>query len=197
MHKISKHLHNFSLILSALVLVFTATMLRGTVGKISDYFSKEIVSTRKPLNDFLSSVESIEKDFKWDNLISTQEIETDEYFMITFRPKEQSATQPVGCIHAAYYSDPGSKVPHTPDVCYRQAGATIKEIRTIQVDLLYLIPKFTITFTRLVVWSSIHKCRSGPCQWISYNIEIEVRIVWAVLDILVKCVRGQFGQPPR
>lgn len=34
-----------------------------------------------------------------------------------------------------YYADPHTKVPHTPDVCYRQSGAIVHGQRTIHVDV--------------------------------------------------------------
>lgn len=135
MLKMSKHLHNISLILSALLLVFTATMLRGTIAKLSDYFTKQTVPARKPLKTFVDSVESIEKNFQWKDQAVTQEIETDDCFLIKFESQDQSVAKHGGYIHAAYYSQPGSKVPHTPDVCYRQAGSIIKEIQKIPINL--------------------------------------------------------------
>jgi len=34
-----------------------------------------------------------------------------------------------------YYSDPASKVPHTPDVCYRQAGTIVEKMENIEIDV--------------------------------------------------------------
>jgi len=135
MSKISKHLHNLTLLLSASVLIFTATMLRSSIGKLSAYFTKQTVSTRKPLNVFYDSLASIEKKYEWKNEITTQEIETDEYFLIELFEKHRNTSRRKGYVSGLYYSDPSSKVPHTPDVCYRQAGSIIREIRTIPIEL--------------------------------------------------------------
>jgi hypothetical protein len=50
-----------------------------------------------------------------------------------------------------YYSDPRDKVPHTPDVCARQAGAIVRELSAITVDIPSLGPELSPIRGRFVL----------------------------------------------
>jgi hypothetical protein len=58
--------------------------------------------------------------------IPPDDIETDEYAIIRLTAEDTEQRPKEIVLFVTYYSDPNSKVPHTPDVCYRQAGADFK-----------------------------------------------------------------------
>jgi len=120
-------------IFSAAVLGIAAVGLRPGVKALSEYYAKEPIEVRRPLKEFdISCLPSFESGWVSSN-IPPDEIETDEYAIIRFI-REQGEPREV-VLFVTYYSDPRSKVPHTPDVCYRQGGAVVKEMKNITIDI--------------------------------------------------------------
>lgn len=63
---------------------------------------------------------------------------TDDWFSYGFAPRDhprpERADVPV-ILFVTYYNDPRDTVPHTPEVCYRQAGAEIASMKVIPLDV--------------------------------------------------------------
>jgi len=68
---------------------------------------------------------------------SGDDVGTDEVFSHWFREKrarETGRSDSKLLLFVTYYSDPRDRVPHTPEVCYRQGSATVQNMRTIAVE---------------------------------------------------------------
>ena len=122
-------------LLSAAVLTVVAIGLRPAVKALAEHYRKEPINIRKPLKEFdISRLPSFKSG--WGNSsIPPDDIETDEYVIIRFTREDLSKEPKEVVLFVTYYSDPLSKVPHTPDVCYRQGGATVREMKNIIVDI--------------------------------------------------------------
>ena len=58
-----------------------------------------------------------------------------------YRGRTPAGTAGHAFLFVTYYSDPEDKVPHTPEVCYRQVGTVIRDSRTVTVDTPALLPE--------------------------------------------------------
>lgn len=132
---LSKSLLSAGFLFSAAVLGVAAVGLRPGVEALSKHYAKEPIPVRKPLSEFdalrLPSFAAgwIRED------IPPEEIETDEFAIIRLTRRQIAEGPKEVVLFVTYYSDPKSKVPHTPDVCYRQGGAILKEMKNIAIDI--------------------------------------------------------------
>jgi len=129
-------------LLSVFVLVLAGIGLRPTMNALAEHYRKESIAIRRPLKEFDASRLPFLRD-GWGILPIdvTDDIETDEYFFAHLL-KPVINKEKKGQLFITYYSDPGSKVPHTPDVCGRQAGAVVKDISILTIDTPQLPPKY-------------------------------------------------------
>jgi len=78
------------------------------------------------------------------------DVGTTEAALLHLREKDQQNKNDHSFLLVTYYSDPDDKVPHTPEVCYRQAGATVRELSTLTLDTPELAPDHPRIQIRLV-----------------------------------------------
>lgn len=129
------------IIISAAILVFVATGLRDALQKLGKYYTKESISVRRSLKEFdISYLPSFQHGWIATNM-PPQDIGTDQYIIMNLSVVGTSKKSNLA-LFATYYSDPGNKVPHTPDVCYRQGGAVVKKMKTITIDSPQLAPQY-------------------------------------------------------
>lgn len=122
-------------IFSAAVLCIAAVGLRPGVKALSEHYVKESIEIRKPLSKFdISRLPSFNDTYIGSEVL-VDDIETDEYIFLRFSVAEVPQGLKNVVLFVTYYSDPRSRVPHTPDVCYRQAGAVVKEMKNITIDI--------------------------------------------------------------
>ena len=122
-------------LLAVATLALAAVSLRPAARALSEHYRKQPIAIRRSLWEFDVSVLPSFKDTLIGTEIKTAAIETDEYAFIRFDATEVAEGLKSVVLFVTYYSDPESKVPHTPDVCYRQAGAIVKEMRDITIDI--------------------------------------------------------------
>lgn len=135
-------------ILSVLVLLAAAFGLDPAVEALIDYYSKEPIELRKSLDDFavtaLPSFRHLSGRGGFASISQTEELGTDDWLNLVF--EEQNGQQPADdrpdvLLFVTYYSDPRDQVAHTPEICYRQAGAVVEGITTISVETPDLAPE--------------------------------------------------------
>ena len=123
-------------VLSAAILAVVALGLRPTMAALARYYAKESIGTKRPLQKFdTANLPDFQKDWKLRVGQTEDEVETEEYMIVNLVRKYPSQGPESAYLSVMYYNDPRDKVPHTPDVCYRQAGAIVKEKTTIQLDI--------------------------------------------------------------
>lgn len=131
----AKSLLSARFLLAAFVLIIAAVGLRGGIQALSAYYTKQPIDIRCPLREFdISRLPSFKDGWVGTN-IPPEEIETDEYAIIKLKRQGVAESPKEAALFITYYSDPRSKVPHTPDVCYRQGGAVVKKMETITIDI--------------------------------------------------------------
>jgi hypothetical protein len=132
-------------VVTAVVLAIAAAGLHPALAALVDYFGKEPIPLRKKFDLFnhravdsfrmapgLAGFVPISKD---------DEIGTDDWFEMAFRERGDSSDDSGNTLlFVTYYSDPRDTIPHTPEVCYRQGGATVDSISTVTVETPLLGP---------------------------------------------------------
>jgi len=123
--------------------------------KISVMMQKEPIALRKPLNQFdRSRLKSFRRptfpsDTKLDfEAIGTKDALCEQYISVD----PELGTDPVE-LFVTYYSDPKDKVPHTPEVCYRQVDTSVESMTSITIDTPGLAPKHPAIDVRRLVLS--------------------------------------------
>jgi len=130
-------------LLSASVLTLAAVGLRPGMKTLGEHYTKEPIAPRKPLAEFdISRLPSFKTGWLRSD-IPPDDIETEECAIIRLTAENPTGEPEEVVLFVTYYSDPKSKVPHTPDVCYRQAGAIVKAMKNVTIDIpaLGLRPK--------------------------------------------------------
>jgi len=135
-------LRDVRMVSSLIILILIATGLRPAMYAMGRRFEKRSASIQKSLTEFDTlRLLSFRYGWKHDPLDhSGDDIGTDEYMSVTFSPKAK-IEQLYAHMAVTYYCDPEDKVPHTPDVCYRQMGAVVKKMMPIVIDVPELGPE--------------------------------------------------------
>ncbi len=139
-------------LLAVLILVFAATALRPGMQAMAMYYEKESIAPRRPLKEFdMSRLPSFRAGWEFKSEPLGEDTGTDEFVFTYLKRKSAGEGAYEANFFATYYSDPRDKVPHSPDVCYRQAGAVVKRMTTIMVDTPQLAPAHPKTEVNLLV----------------------------------------------
>lgn len=125
------------------LLVATPAALRPGWSILEQRLQKESIALRKPFDQFdWSAMTSFRREpMSEEELVELAPTGADDAFLEQLIPKDSSlGTEPIK-LFVTYYSDPQDKVPHTPDVCYRQGSTTIERLETITIETPELAPK--------------------------------------------------------
>ncbi len=143
---------NIRFLVSIAILSVCALALNPAIGKLSKNFSKKPVSIRKPLKYFdISTLSSFKEGWKVKQATApVKDLNTDEYVHLIFtNPKNNpSRTE----LYITYYSNPGDKVAHTPEVCARQGGAIVEKLSSITIDVPQLAPDYQEIMARFIIF---------------------------------------------
>lgn len=125
-------------LLAVLILLSAAIGLRPTMKALGKTYKKEPIAIRCPLKYFNISRLGSFRD-GWEShpqSVSFDSLGTDEYVYLRLEKKHAPYKSFMSTrLVVSYYSNPREKVPHTPDVCYRQGGAIIKKLMTTTIDI--------------------------------------------------------------
>lgn len=139
-------------LLSAVILVLAAIGLRPGIQKLSEKYNKEPIPIRRPLKEFdIFCLPSFQHGWAKSD-IPPESIGTDEYAIIKLTRKNPDKLPQNLVLFITYYSNPSDKVPHTPDVCYRQEGAIVKKMTTITLDTPELAPRYPQIQANLLIF---------------------------------------------
>ena len=145
-------------LLSPLFLICVVLVLGGAVGlrplmrELASRYLKESIALRSPLEEFnVARLDSFQP-----ALVtlappsSIKDVETDDVLWLNLEsPATRNKNLHPG-LFVTYYSDPRDKVPHTPEVCYRQGGCTIESITTTTFEAAGLGPDHPPVEVRIV-----------------------------------------------
>ncbi len=133
-------------VLCGVLLLAAAAGLRPVVTGLTEGLSKETIALRRPLDELdpsgLPSFRLVPDGGFFPKPVSSY-IGTDGFVSRTFELKSATEVRRDRdvLVFVTYYSNPRDTVPHTPEVCYRQAGAVVNSVRRIPVDTPGLGPQ--------------------------------------------------------
>jgi len=128
-------------VLSAGLLAAAALGLRPAMAALGRHYTKEPAAVRRPLRAFdLSCLSSFQEGWTAKLSETDAEIETEEYALVNLKNTYPAGGVDSGYLLVTYYDNPRDKVPHTPDVCYRQGGGIVKQKKTVSLDIPGLAP---------------------------------------------------------
>jgi hypothetical protein len=126
-------------LIAVVLLLIAAVSFRPTIASLTSYYSKEPIPLRKPIDLFngyaLPSFTPIFEDTGM--VVAYGDVETDDLLTQSFELKDpgpEDGEFPTAMLVVTYYSDPRYQVPHTPEVCYRQAGVPVTHLRSEPFD---------------------------------------------------------------
>ncbi|MFC1676767.1 hypothetical protein ACFL3G_06860 [Planctomycetota bacterium] len=158
-------------LLAVVIIVIAAAALRPGMIFLSAYYAKEAIDIQRPLSEFdMTRLPSFQGDWEYVFTTSKDDIETDEYARIHLGRKG-AVEDERAWLFVTYYSDPNSKIPHTPEVCYRQKGSIIKKLSTILIDTPLLAPKQPQVKAKLLIMED-----SGLVIVLIYCFSVEAQI---------------------
>ncbi len=122
---------------AALLLILAAAILPPALRALASHYEKEPIAIRRSLKTFdPQRLPFFARGWNLDSIpASVEDIGTEEYLHIAFQSKDKSKLLQRIELFITYYSDPRDKVPHTPEVCSRQAGAIVRELTTATIDI--------------------------------------------------------------
>jgi len=139
----------------AILLAGTAIGLRPGMARIEQAFQKLPIPLRKPLEQFdlsqLTSFRSVPLEDNQRIKNDLTQVGTDHILRARLVSKDLSLPQQPLTLFVTYYSDPKDKVPHTPEVCYRQGATSVEKLTTITIDTPGLAPERSTTDVRLLI----------------------------------------------
>lgn len=140
-------------LLAAGLLLAAALGLRGGLRELSDYYGKKPIDLRRALSQFdPSRLPSFGQGWEYKfQSASESDVGTAEYVHVSFYRQEGTPEPRRAELFVTYYNDPQDKVPHTPEVCSRQAGAVVETMGTIDIDVPELGPGDSPITARLLI----------------------------------------------
>lgn len=163
MHKVKRafsagcSLLSVHFLFSALILVLAAAALRPSIAVLAKHYTKKTIPIRRSLKEFdvfrlpLFQYGWVKSDILPESL-GVESIGTNEYAIIKLTRKDPDKVPQRMVLFISYYSNPNDKVPHTPDVCYRQMGAIVKKMTTITLDTPELAPQYSQIQANLLIF---------------------------------------------
>ncbi len=113
--------------------------LRPAMHAIAARYEKHSIPLRRPLEEFNpAAFKSFDATVvaQIENMPSVEDVGTEHVLMVDLKPLDSDrARRFFAWMLVTYYSDPHDQVPHTPEVCYRQAGTRVGDIAVIPVDV--------------------------------------------------------------
>lgn len=145
---------------SAVLLLAAAVGLQPAITWLTARFSKAPIPLRRPLAEFDASRlpsfrpaagnGSFQAGFGHSRL---DNLGADDVLRLVLEPKADGGAGREDAdvmLFVTYYSNPRDQVPHTPEVCYRQGGATVRSIESVTVKVPELGPEHAHVDARLL-----------------------------------------------
>ncbi|MEW6252206.1 MAG: hypothetical protein AB1716_16325, partial [Planctomycetota bacterium] len=119
-----------------LLLVAGGLGLRPAAARLAQRYAKQPIALRKSLAEFdISGLRSFQPASPRNALPGpNQDMGTAEHTWVAFERRPPVVSEAVGLL-VTYYSDPRDKVPHTPEVCYRQGGTIVNGVSDSVVEI--------------------------------------------------------------
>ena len=145
-------------VVCAAILVIAIVGLYPTMSWVGQQFRKEGIPIRQALSAFdIGALLSFQPASAAHYLECPEgDAETTELLWLPLEHWPRHTTGAPLVLFVTYYSDPASKVPHTPDVCYRQAGSVIDGLERAELDVSTLGAEHTPVTVRIMDFTQPH-----------------------------------------
>jgi len=163
-------------IVCVLVLGASAVGLRPTLNALHSRYAKKPIALRRPLQALepgaLPSFRQAAPDPN--NPLPLEDLGTDDAIALTLEQRNPILQTGPILLLVSYYSNPRDKVPHTPEVCYRQGGWIVEDITTTPLDVSHLALGLRTTELRVVFF----KQSVGPRAAVAYLFVANGQFCW-------------------
>jgi hypothetical protein len=131
---------------AAVILAAAAVGLHPGMAALEHYYRKESIALRRSLRQAdmtaLPSFKTATTALQLQEERTTDEaMGTKEHICVTLQEKDSFGSAGQVALLVTYYSDPDDKVPHTPEVCYRQGGHVVTALSTTRIETPELAPE--------------------------------------------------------
>lgn len=127
-------------ITAMVILLIAAVVVPTGMRRVAERYGKKPIDLRVSLHDFdASSIRTFH--YRPDIRVvgsGPEWVGTEEMFTLIYTlPQERLDERPEHylVLFVTYYSDPEDTIPHTPEVCYRQAGGVVRNMDTMPVEI--------------------------------------------------------------
>lgn len=136
-----------------LFLAVAAVGLQPGLAALAARFQKLPIDLRKPLDQLGHSKlpTFVQVPVPANERPSVTDVGTKDLLLTRFISTDPRLAKLGTYLLVTYYSDPRDKVPHTPEVCYRQVGAVVEKLTTITINTPELAPKSPTSEVRLLI----------------------------------------------
>ena len=134
------------------ILIAAGGGLRRGLTALETEYRKQRIALRLPLTEIdASRVASFRlQEFIPNDKFSAAALDTDDFAVISFNSTHPAdRNNNVICV-LTYYSDPDYSIAHTPEICYRQGGAKINGMESIEIETPELGPEHPRIVGRLI-----------------------------------------------
>jgi len=115
----------------AAILLLAVLGLEPVLAALEVEYGKTSILPRSPLGAFglnaLPSFKLAPEDSPFLDLQADDDVGTDDLLFLRMQEKHASGMDGQIYLFVTYYSDPDDRVPHTPEVCYRQIGGIVRK----------------------------------------------------------------------
>ena len=176
-------------IVCGVVLIVAAVGLRPTLDALRIKYTKKTIELRRPLDQFDPSLLPSFKRAADDSMMkllpaSVEAVGTEEYEVFNVQERGQTGGKGQAALVLTYYSKPGDKVPHTPEVCYRQTGGVVRNLGYLMVPTPGLGPDVpeikarTLYLEQANSRAAIAYCFCANGDMLSDRLGVRLRIAW-------------------
>lgn len=124
---------------SLVVLAVAACALEPALAWLGEHYRKHPLPTRVPLKSLdwhaLPSFEPASDTSQFVDHQTDEDAGAAELLMLGLQERAGVGDGGQALLFVTYYNDPDNRVPHTPEVCYRQAGAAVRVVDTLPVEV--------------------------------------------------------------
>jgi hypothetical protein len=126
-------------VIGAAILLLAALGLEPALAALQAHFRKTPILPRAPLAEFdvaaLPSFKPAPEESPFFDLQADGEVGTDDLLFLRLQEREAFGMEGQIYLFVTYYTNPDDRVPHTPEVCYRQIGGVVRTIKTALIDM--------------------------------------------------------------
>lgn len=126
--------------LVAFLLLLTAALgMHPLIDRVSGYYRKTPIPPLRPFAEFrpesLPSFQAAPESSPFIDLQPGYDVGADDVLFVRLQEKNALGHGGQAILFVTYYSNENDRVPHTPEVCYRQISGVVRSVGTVDFEL--------------------------------------------------------------